>query len=337
MRRWQTVMTAAVLSVLWTAAPMVLSTIPPAYADMVRIEGVSLEVRARIEPGEGIGEETVDASSLQEGKYQIVDCQVLNRGFSWQASCVPEIELKLQAGTDYKFSYIGVKNVKVKGGAFEFVSSKREEKDGVLRLRLKLEPLYSKIQAVETAALSSDGTASWSDTDSAGSYQLIFWRDGKRVTPVLTAYGTRKSLGSYMTEPGSYLLQIRPVSRYDDKYKGDWTKSEGGVITKEDLVRIRESKEKGGSTSDEGKWIQKEGGWSYLNPGDVYAVLQWEQIGKSYYWFDKEGIMATGWIKWKASWYYLQSNGAMLTNAVTPDGVSIGGDGAAAKTPPGKG
>ena len=51
-----------------------------------------------------------------------------------------------------------------------------------------------------------------------------------------------------------------------------------------------------------------------------------------WYFFDDtknehEGKMAIGWKKIQNDWYYFNSNGTMLTNAVTPDGYKIDASG----------
>ena len=38
--------------------------------------------------------------------------------------------------------------------------------------------------------------------------------------------------------------------------------------------------------------------------------------------------MRTGWILWNDVWYYCGADGAMLTDTVTPDGYTVGSDGA---------
>ena len=37
--------------------------------------------------------------------------------------------------------------------------------------------------------------------------------------------------------------------------------------------------------------------------------------------------MVFGWYKVQNDWYYFDKDGAMLTNATTPDGYAIGSDG----------
>ena len=43
---------------------------------------------------------------------------------------------------------------------------------------------------------------------------------------------------------------------------------------------------------------------------------------------DGNGYMKTGWIHWNEKDYFCDETGAMLVNTVTPDGASVGEDGA---------
>ncbi len=111
-------------------------------------------------------------------------------------------------------------------------------------------------------------------------------------------------------------------------------------------------------------WQKDDGKWYYLNSSGAMAKSAWVKSGGSWYHFDNNGVMQTGWLKdgrttyylkssgamatgwqeiegeWyyfsgdgsmaKSKWvgnYYLGSDGAMLTNTVTPDGYRVGSNG----------
>lgn len=38
--------------------------------------------------------------------------------------------------------------------------------------------------------------------------------------------------------------------------------------------------------------------------------------------------MSVGWINWKGEWYYLDTDGKMLSDTITPDGYRLGANGA---------
>jgi len=95
-----------------------------------------------------------------------------------------------------------------------------------------------------------------------------------------------------------------------------------------------------------GEWQKDAVGYKYLENGR-YVQSAWLRTPHdgSWYHFDNRGYMETGWIldgKWyyldyangymlSNRWignYYVGSDGAMLTNTTTPDGYSVGADGA---------
>ena len=102
-----------------------------------------------------------------------------------------------------------------------------------------------------------------------------------------------------------------------------------------------------GSTSQETKaeWKQTNGKWWYQHKDGTYTKNDFETISGQTYYFDGNGYMVTGWKKinnkdyffnasgvmvknaWQGA-YYLGKDGAMLTNAFTPDGYYVGTDGA---------
>ena len=87
-----------------------------------------------------------------------------------------------------------------------------------------------------------------------------------------------------------------------------------------------------------GKWESDANGWWYQQDGGPYPVDTWLEIDNHWYFFDKKGYMQTGWVtserkqyfcdlsgrlitdQWIGGLYYVGSDGAMLTNTITPDG-----------------
>lgn len=50
----------------------------------------------------------------------------------------------------------------------------------------------------------------------------------------------------------------------------------------------------------------------------------WKFINNSWYFYDKNGLIQTGWISGDSNiWYYLSDSGEMLVNTVTPDGYTV--------------
>ncbi len=103
----------------------------------------------------------------------------------------------------------------------------------------------------------------------------------------------------------------------------------------------------GASGSVTSGWGQDDKGWYYIKENKTRASGEWLNLGRTEYWIDSDGYMATGWrhgalyyfrsngamaanywVEDKGKWFYLGSDGAMLTNARTPDGYQLGADGA---------
>ena len=55
----------------------------------------------------------------------------------------------------------------------------------------------------------------------------------------------------------------------------------------------------------------------------------WRQdTSGSWYFMEDSGAMnSSGWLKYNGLWYYLGSDGKMLTNTTTPDGYALNSDG----------
>ena len=83
------------------------------------------------------------------------------------------------------------------------------------------------------------------------------------------------------------------------------------------------------SASDIGWKKATDGSWNYYL-ADGKKKTGW-LINDSYEWyyFDTSGTMQTGWVKWNDKWYYLdKSSGKMVVSTTTPDGYTVGPDGA---------
>ena len=121
----------------------------------------------------------------------------------------------------------------------------------------------------------------------------------------------------------------------------------------------------GDSRWNGGQWRQDANGWWFAGTDGSYPKAGWAQLEwngqKLWYHFDANGYMSTGWIQDDGNWYYLHAEGdgnrgfmhtgwqeiggkwyyfhkdtdgaalpvgAMLSNTVTPDGYTVGSDGA---------
>lgn len=74
-------------------------------------------------------------------------------------------------------------------------------------------------------------------------------------------------------------------------------------------------------------WARADEKWYYLNP-DGTMTTGWIQVNEKWYYLNPDGVMATGWIQLIDKWYYLSPDGSMSASTTTPDGYSVGADGA---------
>jgi len=58
-------------------------------------------------------------------------------------------------------------------------------------------------------------------------------------------------------------------------------------------------------------WIQENGKWYYYK--DNVKQTGWLKSGNTYYYLNTDGSMATGWVKDSGKWYYMNTSGAMVT------------------------
>lgn len=101
----------------------------------------------------------------------------------------------------------------------------------------------------------------------------------------------------------------------------------------------------GGSSSSTGRWEKDGDAWFFYKPDGAKAQNQWMKIDGVDYWFDSNLYMAVGWrqftngawyyfkpsgamaknywVKTNEQWFYLGSDGVMLTNTTTPDGYWV--------------
>lgn len=210
----------------------------------------------------------------------------------------------------------------------------------------------------------------------------------------LTSYLINASAEGHGTVEGSKAairgdfakLTAKPDSGY--RFVG-WYDKDGNCVSKELEFRfrvleeqnftakftVRGASDSGSDSSDDsddtsyipkrgvtGKWIKNEKGWWYQRIDGTWPHDEWcelEYLGrKEWYYFDKNGYVVTGWLKWNGcyfylnpisdgwfgrmetgwkkidgKWYYLepvsgQNKGHLFVNTVTPDGYKVDSNGA---------
>ena len=80
---------------------------------------------------------------------------------------------------------------------------------------------------------------------------------------------------------------------------------------------------------DRGEWRRDEHGWYFMLSGTTkYVADNWLYDNQKWYYFDHWGYMyRNAWINYKCDSYYVGADGKMWTNAQTPDGYWVDGNG----------
>ena len=67
------------------------------------------------------------------------------------------------------------------------------------------------------------------------------------------------------------------------------------------------------------KWLHHTDGNWYWFDKDGYMATSWKRIGGTWYFFNRDGSMVTGWIKYYDNWYYCDAtNGDMKSSTFVP-------------------
>ena len=209
----------------------------------------------------------------------------------------------------------------------------------------------------------------------------------------LTSYLINASAEGHGTVEGSKAairgdfakLTAKPDSGY--RFVG-WYDKDGNCVSKELEFRfrvleeqnftakftVRGASDSGSDSSDDsddtsyipkrgatGKWIKNENGWWYQRIDGTWPHNEWCELDylgrKEWYYFDKNGYVVSGWLRWKdcyfylnpvsdgwfgrmetgwkkidGKWYYFemvsgQNKGHLLVNTVTPDGYKVDSNG----------
>lgn len=130
--------------------------------------------------------------------------------------------------------------------------------------------------------------------------EQTFWKYYKNDVPLMNQW-----VGDYYLKENGFMAEKEWI--YDATYKSWYYILPDGKYARE-------------------QWVYDKGyqSWFYFHKyGKVYQDT-WLKIGSEWYHFKKGGFMSQN--TWVGN-YYLSASGAMLTNAVTPDGYRVGSDG----------
>ena len=141
-------------------------------------------------------------------------------------------------------------------------------------------------------------------------------------TGVLIAENTKDNKSTQTTEKVTDLKETKSTKDTGDtEKKAAITPTPAKSSAKEDSSADKDQ-ETGNKVSPEAKkgvWTASGSDWIFLVDGTAYTGWLTDTDGKQYY-FDKAGIMQTGWVDVENKRYYMDLDGIMQTGDITVDG-----------------
>lgn len=312
-RLWKGIFTAAVLSCL-------LAVPASAKEERTPVGRITLNFSADIQAGDS--EAYIDVS-VEDGSCSVESADFVNEQEYWAGGVRPKVEIWLEADSDCYFKKSGKSAFTFTGDDVKYVSSSTKYDREMMRLVVTLDKLDEEDEDLEVSELIWDednAIAHWDQNGIAKKYKVRLCRgrggssteDG--VGSVHTVTENSFDFAEQIPKAGNYYFKVRAVDIRDNL--GDWEESPWFEVTEEDLSEWK------------GSWKQNERGWWYENRDGSWLKECWQMIDSDWYFFDSEGYMKTGWIDWNGKSYFCSESGAMLVSCTTPDGYSVGEDGA---------
>ena len=308
-----------VLALALTAVFALGINLGTAQAATKKITKVKLTIIADIVSGDLVADQQAEVTA-KTSKMNVGDCVFINDGFRWTDTDIPRMEVKLYAEDGYYFSTYDT-SYTIDGGTY--VKQKREDFSKTLTVTIDLPPVNEFTQKIQEASWGDDHTASWSKSSGAGRYEVKLYRNGARMGKVETTEETSLDLRKAMTKPGTYYFKVRPMNKINTQKSGEWVESSSRYVD-ESMAQTNRLADK-----EEGNFLRNKTGWWYENSDGTYPVNSWKKVNGEWYYFDDRGYMKTGWISWNQKQYYChEESGQMLFSCITPDGATVGKDGA---------
>lgn len=206
----------------------------------------------------------------------------------------------------------------------------------------------TRLETVSDTYWGDDGTtANWDEVEEAYQYEIYLYCNESQIDKAKTKK-TYYDMEKKMTKEGEYTFKVRALAKSGSKEYTDgyWSEESEGTYISESFAEMIKN---GGSSSQlqyggpgatgntvipeeseasvvrQAKWIQEAGTgrWWYQNADGTYPKGGWwkDPAGTTWYFFDEQGYMQTGWIDWNGGRYYCNASGAMVTGENTIDGV----------------
>lgn len=339
-KRWMTIILAAVIAVVFTY---------PVWAEAeTEVSSVALKIKSDIRAGRDQGTVEVTTSNA---RYHVEDFYITNEPEEqWEDNSRPRVRITLEASEGYGFKAGFSKNdVSLSGtGATVFSVSRNSETRLVIIVTITSVGEDKASYDLEVYDLQWDkarGCGLWGPGSDAKKYEVKLYRgDSLLNDSTWNTSAASFNFSHYINEAGPYTFQVRGV--YNSLHKGEWAASQVWDVDEETLKAVKapanrdQDTQGGGSGADPsalspegpagslGAWLHDGTGWWYCNADKSYTTDDWQEINGKWYFFDERGYMTTGWVFWNNVYYYCAQDGSLMTDAWTPDGSYVDGNGA---------
>lgn len=229
----------------------------------------------------------------------------------------PEMRIFLHMDADdYRFSSgLNHRGVTVMGGTLVSAVINNQE----LELVVKLDGIKGQFAEPDAARWSGEGygsglvngNAAWTFANergsmSSGAYDVILYRGGATIKRIDAYRGESYDFYPYMTKPGTYSYKVRTVPTTEAEKntgkKSEWVESGDVVITETNVS----------DGAGQGDWILDAGNWYFQFPNQTRNKSPWYMINTTWFLFDAEGKLMTGWQVRDGQTYYIDEYDGML-------------------------
>lgn len=311
------------------AAVMIAGVSPITAFASTKVSTIRLTVTSTVEAGmflDEIGYQTVKVETDTPG-VKVETASIEAAGTSQKAIKVGDevkVRVELSSTGDY---YFKSPSIKITGATYKSKSNSSE--DGVT-VTFALKPVKGSFSMPDEAdwydTNSALGKAKWVAPDNtSGYYDLVLYRDDKKVVTVNDFFGTSYNFYPWMTKEGDYYFKVRTAKHaISGAVASDYLESGTQYIDQRHVSdgSGQDIPQGGGSSGGKAGWIKTGAYWYYYFPDGSMKKNGWEKVSGKWYLFNATGEMLTGWQSTGGQYYYLDAvNGDMKTGWIkTNDG-----------------
>lgn len=288
------------------------------------IKSVNIKITGKIMADTKFGDEKIEVSTTGKN-YVVEEFSFKNDIFAWSENDAPELKIHLKADDNCYFQASRSSQIRINGATFK--KADREDSATSLYITVILPAPANQMNVIENAVLSRDGSCVWETIEDAGSYEFKFIRDDVVIAGTQGTLLTNLNYRNLMTKEGNYCFKVRPISRANPDFAGQWSESNKLYFSRSEAMAVENENM---TRKSSGNWEQtEEGSWKFKGDDGLYARNEWRKLNNKWYYFLSDAYMAIGWHNINDKWYYFDmTTGEMFANSVTPDGyfVSFSGE-----------